>query len=129
MAKQERAAGIAEAAMPRSQEQVEEQLNTKVLPHQVPLPADALAPGSKGERDGKGKFLPYTGRESLPKIEHGSIGESRYFCAPFLGGVDLIAVYTKRNGVGRRLVKVLKDKRDGDKKFRMQLRRMGIPGA
>lgn len=130
-----------------------------VMPEQPnrTVPVDAMTPGDKNEKEVK-EWKPYAGRDSLPEAKYvekvrevkgpdGSVvlrktvtsvvaGEPRYFVST-MG--ELIAVYKKRGGTGRRLVHQFKrqypdtaegkarKKRDND--FRNFLRSKGIPGA
>ena len=134
-AKQQREGGIMRAL--KGESAVKQDVKPVVTP--VAVPEDALAPGDKSLGAVK-QMQPYLGRESLPdakKDANGLVvgpGEPRYFVANHPGGGDLIAVYRKRCGVGRKLIKVLKDKKKGklgdkDRAFRRKLAEMGIPGA
>ena len=121
--------------MPRiAKDKKEGVVKEAALPPAVALPGDALNPGDRSAK-AKQEYQPYTGRDSLPEAKKDSKGkvigpgEPRYFCYPVPGGVDFVAKYKKRSGVGQRLVKILKDKNKTDKLFRTHLRKLGIPGA
>lgn len=91
------------------------------------------------------RFLPYTGKESLPPAvidKHGRVkkaGESRYFLSGNSNvGYKLLRVYRNGKGIGRSLVRVLKVggrtaavnnvRYKKDRAFLEQLRAVGIPG-
>lgn len=110
----------------------------------VAVPADGMNAGDKGIVKSEVRFPPYTGRASLPEpIRDGKgkiikPGAARYFVNNTPLGGELIAIYRKRCGVGRSLVRMIKDNAKDTptnkagsqaKSFRAQLRRAGVPGA
>lgn len=89
----------------------------------------------KPTNNGSG-MLPYAGKDSLPLCVRDAdgrvtkVGDSRYFMRSTITGVvELIRVFRNGNGVGRRLVRILKPRRQdrNDKAIIEGYLKQGIP--